>query len=234
VDDDLKIDFGPDTVAQMQRTGRHLARVRTLLFTHQHSDHLAPRELEWAHRPFTNTPPEQPIAVFGNEAVIGQLRDIFPDPATSNLDLRPPLSPLGSVTTPKGDTILPLPADHGAPGSLVLRVTRARDNRTFFYGHDSGLYPPATLDALADGPPLDVALLDCTNGGQSLSNRGHMGVDGVIRMADEMRARGIATDATRIIATHFSHNGGLLHEELVRAFLPHQIEVAFDGMVVRV
>jgi phosphoribosyl 1,2-cyclic phosphate phosphodiesterase len=50
---------------------------------------------------------------------------------------------------------------------------------------------------------------------------------------DELRTRGAITDTTRVIATHFSHNGGLLHEELVRAFLPYRIEVAFDGMVVR-
>jgi phosphoribosyl 1,2-cyclic phosphate phosphodiesterase len=190
--------------------------------------------LEWTVPPFTNTPGDEPIAVFGNEAVIAKLRAEFADPQRRRLDLRPPLEALKPVTTPTGDTVLPLPADHGAPGSLVLRVTRAASGKAFFYGHDSGLYPQATLDTLADGPPLDVALLDCTYGGQPSSNRGHMGVDGVIQMAEAFRERGIATDATRIIATHFSHNGGLLHEELVRAFLPHAIEVAFDGMVVRV
>ena len=36
------------------------------------------------------------------------------------------------------------------------------------------------------------------------------------------------------VATHFSHNGKLGHEELTRAFLPHGIEVAFDGMMIEV
>jgi len=232
VDDDLKIDFNADTVLQMQRTGRDLSRVRTLLFTHQHSDHIVPRELEWAASPFTNTPPANPIAVFGNEEVMDMIGAVFPDPAKRNLDLRPPLQPLQAVTTPAGDTVLPLPADH-APGALLLRVTRARDNKTLFYGHDSGLYPDATLAALADGPALDIALLDCTYGGQSSANRGHLGVDGVLRMVDELRAGGAITDTTRVVATHFSHNGGLLYEELVQAFLPHGVAVAFDGMIVR-
>lgn len=233
VDDDLKIDFCPDTVSQMQRTGRDLSAVRTLVFTHQHSDHIAPLELLWASRPFTNTPPREPIAVFGNAEVMEMLHAAVPKPDTVNLDLRPPLQPLQPVTTPTGDAVLPLPADH-APGAFVLRITRARDNKTLFYGHDSGLYPDATLGALADGPPLDVALLDCTSGGQATKNRGHLGVDGVLQMVSELRGRGAITDATRVIATHFSHNGGLLHEELVRTFLPHGVEVAFDGMLVRV
>ena len=230
LDEDLKIDHNADTVLQMQRSGRSLARVRTLLFTHQHSDHVVPLELNWASRPFTATPPAEPIAVYGNEEVVAMLRADFPEPAKKNLDVRP-LTPLEPVTTPAGDIVLPLSADH-APGALLLRVTRG--DRTLFYGHDSGLYPEATLDALGEGPSLDIALLDCTNGGQPSSNRGHMGVKGVVQMTEELRRRGAITETTRVIATHFSHNGGLLHEELVRTFLPHGIEVAFDGMAVRV
>ncbi len=230
IDEDLKIDHNADTVLQMQRTGRSLAKVRTLLFTHQHSDHIVATEIQWASKPFTATPPAEPIAVYGNDEVMAMLQAAFPDPAKRNLDLRP-LAPLVPVTTPAGDEVLPLPADH-APGALLLRITRG--GKTVFYGHDSGLYPPATLDALAQGPTLDLALLDCTYGGQASGNRGHMGVGGVVQMTEELRRRGAITDGTRVIATHFSHNGGLLHEELVLAFLPHGIEVAFDGMVVRV
>lgn len=226
IDNDLKIDFGPDTVAQMQTLGRDLLAVRTILFTHEHGDHLCTTELEWASRPFTLTPPANPIHVFGNEQVLSEIRRLFPDPAALNLDLRL-LRPLRSVTTAAGDLILPLPADH-APGALLLRITRK--NATIFYGHDSGLYPKQTLDALADGPPIDIALFDCTYGPAPSSNRGHMGVSGVIQMVTELRSRGAIAPKSRCIATHFSHGGGALHEELLRAFDGHNIEVAFDGM----
>ncbi len=236
LDDDLKIDHSADTVLHMQRCRRSLASLRTLVFTHQHSDHILPQELRWIAPPFTRTPPAQPIAVYGNQQVLALLRDEFAlsTQAAQYADLHL-LEPLQRVTTPDGDEILPLPADH-VEGALLLCITRsaARGGKTLFYGHDSGFYPPATLDALGAGRPLDIALLDCTNGGQTTNNRGHMGVDGVAQMTEELRRRGAVTDATRVIATHFSHNGGLLHEELVRAFLPHGVEVAFDGMLVRV
>lgn len=61
-----------------------------------------------------------------------------------------------------------------------------------------------------------------------------MDCNGVIQSVADLRRRGAIVDRTRVIATHFSHNGGLLHEELIKTFLPHGIEVAFDGMVVRV
>jgi phosphoribosyl 1,2-cyclic phosphate phosphodiesterase len=229
IDDDFKIDFCPDTLVQMQHSGLCLDKLRTLVFTHQHSDHIATAELEWAASPFTNTPPAEPIDIYGNREVMGMLQAAYSNPTKRNLVFHDPLEPLNPITTVAGDTITGFPADHVA-GALVLRITRANDNTTLFYGHDSGLYPEATLDALADGPPLDIALFDCTNGGQKTSNRGHMGIDGVVRMAEELRQRGAVTETTKLVATHFSHNGKFLHEELVEAFLPHGFLVAFDGI----
>lgn len=231
IDNDLKIDFSADTVMQMLRTGRDLTGVQTLLFSHQHSDHIVPTELQWASGPFTNTPPAQPIAVFGNAEVCRMVNDFCAGEDDMNLAVRPPLAPLVPAATPTGDTILPLPADH-VEGALVLRISRA-DGSVLFWGHDSGLYPEATLSALSDGVALSIAVFDCTYGGRASNNRGHMGIDGVVRMAEELRRRGAVTASTKLIATHFSHNGGWLHEELVAAFLPHGIQVAFDGMVVR-
>jgi phosphoribosyl 1,2-cyclic phosphate phosphodiesterase len=236
LDDDLKIDWGSDTVSHMQRCGRSLAKMRTLVFTHQHADHIMAQELLWLTPPFTATSPAKPIDVYGNAQVLSLLHEQINswDALKSALRLHR-LKALRPETTPDGDEILPLPAEH-VEGALLLRVTRsaARGGKTIFYGHDSGLYPRETLDALGDGPPLDVALLDCTSGGLSTDNRGHMGIDGVIQMTEELRQRGAVTDATRVIATHFSHNGGLLHEELVAAFAPHRIDVSFDGMIVKV
>lgn len=229
IDDDLKIDFGPDTVSQMQRTGRDLSSLRTLLFTHQHSDHIAVKELEWTRAPFTQTPPAQPIAVYGNAQVMEILRAEFADPAARNLDLRL-LEPFVTVTTPTGDQVLPLPADH-APGALLLRLTRG--GQRLLYGHDSGLFPNETVAALA-GVPLDIALFDCTHGGEvGHTNRNHLAIDGVLEMIQRLRSVGAITDETQLIATHFSHNGGLLHDELTARFAPHGVRVAYDGLLVQ-
>ena len=61
-----------------------------------------------------------------------------------------------------------------------------------------------------------------------------MGVEGVVEMAQELKRRGAATEKTTLVATHFSHNGGLMYEDLIAAFLPHGIQVAYDGIVLRV
>jgi phosphoribosyl 1,2-cyclic phosphate phosphodiesterase len=230
IDDDLKIDFGPDTLSQMQRTGRNLAGVRTILFTHNHNDHVVAAEMHWMVRPYTRTPPER-IKVWGNAGTIKRIRDSTAQLTKMEvLDLRT-VEAGNSFETACGDQVLALPAAH-EEGALLFRITRA--GKTLFYGHDSGLYPQPTLDALADGTELDIALFDCNYGGWETPNKRHMSINGVLQMAQKLRQSGAITDRTRAIATHFSHTGGVQHEELVQRFLPHRIEVAFDGMVVEV
>ena len=233
IDNDIKIDFSADTVSQMQRTGRDLADVHTLVFTHQHSDHVVATELQWASGPFTNTPPARPIDVYSNIEVQDLIRAAFPNPLEIHFDLKDPLVALSPVVTTFGDRILPLPADH-VPGALLLRIERPSQGRSLFWGHDSGIFPDATVQALAAAGRVDVAVFDCTYGGQPSNNRGHLGVDGVVQMVQVLRGVGVVDSKTTLIATHFSHNGGLMHEELVATFLPHGIQVAFDGAVFRV
>ena len=233
-DDDLKIDFSPDTVAQLQRQRRSIRGLRMIVFTHEHSDHLAPAELEWLVKPFTLTPPATRVQVFGNQRVLDVIRAGAPKSVASAIELNL-LRPHEPVTTRDGDGILPLPAQH-SEGALVLRITRSRESKSIFYGHDSGVLPTETIDALNRAGPLDVAIFDCTNGGEPSPQPGvHMGVAEVVQMVEALKRGGaIVAGRTRCVATHFSHNGKLSHEELVRALMPHGIEAAFDGMVVTV
>jgi phosphoribosyl 1,2-cyclic phosphate phosphodiesterase len=44
-------------------------------------------------------------------------------------------------------------------------------------------------------------------------------------------AAGLADEKTRFIATHFSHNAGMIHRELEEALSPYGIIPAYDGMI---
>jgi phosphoribosyl 1,2-cyclic phosphate phosphodiesterase len=231
IDDDLKIDHSPDTIVHMMQAGRSLAKVRTILFTHEHPDHLTAAELKRTVN-VAKGQPDHPIALYGNQQVLAKIRQQWSDVKPFRLDLRP-LRPFEPITLPEGNTtVLPLPATH-CEGALLLRITRG--GRTLFYGHDSGRYKPETLAALGDGVPLDVALLDCTHTTRTdIQSMHHMNVLALLEMVEELRRHGAVVPSTRLIATHFSpHSGAFSHEDIVRAMLPHGVEVAFDGMNVR-
>jgi phosphoribosyl 1,2-cyclic phosphate phosphodiesterase len=231
IDDDLKIDHSPDTIVHMQQAGRSLAKVRTILFTHEHPDHLTAQELKRTVN-VAKGQPDHPIALYGNEQVLAKIRGAWSDVKQFRLELRP-LRPFEPISPDANTTVLPLPATH-CEGALLLRITRG--GKTILQGHDSGLYKPETLDALGDGVPLDVALLDCTHTTRTnVASQHHMDITAMLRMIDELRRRGSVVASTRLIATHFSpHSGAFSHEELVRVLMPHGVEVAFDGMTVRV
>lgn len=228
IDDVVKVDFGPDTLMQMQREGRDLTRLSTLVFTHGHDDHFAPAELQYRAPGFVTQTPLPTLNVYANADVHDQIEQHYgPQLDAMHQALHPALEPFQAVTAPDGTEVLPLPATHGAPGSLVLRLTR--QGRHIFYGHDTGTFPDDTVQALS-GTPLDLALFDCTYGPTSHTYSGHLGNDGVLEMADRLRAVGAVTNQTILVATHFSHNGGLLYDGLVEAFAPRGFRVAHDGM----
>ncbi|MBE9916570.1 hypothetical protein G8C92_21355 [Paenibacillus donghaensis] len=69
LDDDLKIDFPPDTFLHMVRDGLDLERIKDLIFTHSHSDHLYAEDLV-ARLPGYAQSDAHPIQVYGNDAVL--------------------------------------------------------------------------------------------------------------------------------------------------------------------
>ena len=230
LDDVVKVDFNADTLMQLQQAGRDLTRLTTLIFTHAHNDHCAPVELQYRGPWFVVNPRPPSLHVFGSAEVMEEVRAALDDPDDLGLELHPPLRAFQNVTTPDGTEIFPLPAAH-IPGTLLLRLTR--QGRHLLYGHDSGTYPEETIRAL-EGTPLDAALFDCTYGPQPHDYKGHLGIEGVLQTIERLRAVGAVTEQTKLIATHFSHNGGMLHDDLVATFAPRGVAVSYDGMVVKV
>jgi len=230
IDNIVKIDFGPDVVCQMQRTGRDLTKVSTLLFTHEHDDHCIPAELAYRKRGFITADTVLPeIEVYGNGYVMDALRRHIPDPASIEGQYFP-LAACQPVTTADGTSVFPVPAAHTA-GALLLRIERG--GKRLLWGHDTGIVDDETIDALA-GVPLDIAVFDCTYGATSVAQHHHMGIEGIVATAERLRKVGAITDATKLVATHFSHNSGLLHEQLVERFKPYGVTPAYDGMVLEV
>lgn len=226
IDNCVKVDYSADTVSQMQRLGRDLHSITSLIFTHSHHDHFAPYELLYREANHVTVGGLPPLHLYGSAGVMRLLSEALADSPNQTIVFEKPLEPLVEVAAEDGTVILPLPAQHsGDP--LLLRLTRG--GRSVFYGHDTGPLPEETVSGLA-GVPLDVVLLDCTYGGVPSNGPGHMGIDDVIATADRLRAAGALHDGTKVVATHFSHNGRLLHAELESRFSASGIAVAYDGM----
>ena len=87
------------------------------------------------------------------------------------------------------------------------------------------------MDFLA-GFRFDALIVECTFGPTKHSSRVHMSLDGVLTLQERLARPGRSRDGARWIATHISHNIGMLHDEMEPILARHGIEMAYDGMLV--
>lgn len=231
IDDDIKIDFGPDTYHHVLTHGLDLGKVKHLIMTHAHSDHFTAAELEYRYPPFAHLNDHQApvLQVWGNQTVLSRIEQIIGG-HQERYD-RYKLNPLTAFTPASLDdtTVTPLKADHDQSQDCFIYVIE-RNGKRILYGHDTGFFPEETWDYLEQNAPyLNLVLLDCTFGGEP-GDRGHMGKDACVAVQERLLQIGCADEQTTFVATHFSHNGKLLHHELERVFAPHRFVVAYDGI----
>ncbi len=228
VDDILLIDLNPDLYAQKLHFGLDLLRIRDVLVTHNHGDHLTPLYLE-----------------FRSPVYYGERLPILPLYGPS--DVMPPLAPYAEYIeehiVEAGDEfdtamhhITALPAVHSAALGKFYLIER--DDKRFIYMHDTGVHCEQALQILRRrvGKPVDLVSMDCTYGPNPLppNYTSHMGFAENILLKERLLRDGIADGHTRFVSSHFSHNGRMLHEEMCRYMEPYGIEIAYDGMIAEI
>lgn len=226
IDDDLKIDLSPDTYMQALRDGLELGNVRNILITHTHHDHFFPNELLMYVKPFAHGPEE--LHIWGDQWVVQGVKDRVGNwPYPENIHELRVFEPVTIEET----HVVPLKAAH-FPQKGCFNYIIQRGGKTLLYGMDSAYFPEESWQAQRDYK-FDVVILDCTHGLVGRSTV-HGGADTLIQEKERMLEEGTATQSTRFIANHFSHNGKVTHEELEEVFAPHGFEVGYDGMVIEV
>lgn len=229
LNDVVKIDLGPDTLAHAHAYDLDLSRLEHLVFTHSHDDHFAPRELQYLSPTFA---PERQglLQVWATDDLIqkmtGEMACFF-EQVPLSLHL---LAPFVEVAV--GPLFLtPFPAQH-KPDELCLNFLVRDGERVLLYATDTGWYEEKTW-AFLRGRRIDAAIVECGKGASTQPYPGHLNVDEVRRYkARLVEGGGLAPDAPFWV-THVAHTGLLLHEELAERLAPDRIAVAYDGLEAR-
>ena len=224
VDGIYMVDFPPDNYLHVLRGDLDLTRVEHLFITHAHQDHFYPEDLAMRSEPFAHLSDPKPLHLYGNQKVGQWLCGVDLERAGVVYHQLEPFQTLRA-----GEAVVrTLLADHDPKTQRSLLYVLELGGKRLFVGFDTGWFPEETWRAL-EGAEVDLAILDCTNG-KLEGRRGHMGIRAVMEAKARMEEIGALKPNSRVVATHFSHNGGLLYEELVEAFSGYGIEVAYDGM----
>jgi adenosylcobinamide kinase/adenosylcobinamide-phosphate guanylyltransferase len=217
VDDVLLIDPGPDAGAG----GTDLSRVRAVLVTHDHPDHLDPAFLlawTWAGA--------GPLVVAGPAEAVDRCRAwVAPDAPITFLPLAP-----GDAPELAGLSVRGLPAAHATNGGLAhdgsaLLYEVVGDGR-LLYATDTAALPFAELAA-----DYDLVLLDCTFGEVRDHGTAHLDLASFGHEVAQLRAGGHLAPGGRVVAVHLSHHNPL---DLAERLGPIGAEVLPDGAVLRI
>lgn len=238
IDEDMLIDYSPDTYFNCLRFGVDLSKIKHMLITHTHLDHFAPAELELRASGYAREMTEPILTVYGTKAVGEKLKTCAENLKTVLFfELK-----LFEPTKIDDYTITALPAIHMLESneqSVIYLIEK--NGKTILYCNDTGLdksvnqLPTSIIDYFrANKIKLDFIGFDCTYGvnhddwGQHLSFKE---IDVIIK---KFKEENFITDKTILYATHFSHWHVLEHEKLVQHAKQYGLKVAYDGIIIEV
>ena len=233
IDDEVLIDFPPDTYYHALTHNLRLGSVHTLLVTHDHMDHWFPAGLINRHSAYQQGA-RGVLHVYGNEAVGRSFAAHF----SSELYKAQPLDSFvqfhiihgGDRVCRCGWEITAVPADHDKLQECLIYICK-KDGKCLLYAHGTGICLSDEAWSLLAAERYDLVSVDATMGLEHCPYN-HMGLPDVERFFAKLGEMGCTDKHTLCICSHFSHNGGLTHADLILHACPRI--PAYDGMEVEI
>lgn len=226
VDGHIKIDFGPDTFAQLVQHNLKADDWSAIVFTHTHDDHFCVSEFQYMLYSFT--PNEYaPLTIYGNDAVLQKMEERyagFPFEVVRTQSFVP-FEHLGYQITP---ILAYHKLDEDSQNLLIQR-----EGKTFLYATDTGVWREETWEFL-QSYKVDAMVLECTDGFVKTGYHGHLDLKEFLMITERLRNMGVLSDRSQVISTHHCHLGDATHAELEAALAPHRCQPGYDGMTFEV
>ncbi len=228
LDDRILIDFPPDTYMHMLYENIDLKRIRTLIITHSHFDHLNEKDFWCRNEGIANQISEEPLHIYATSSAVQRIQQVIvTDMQGSNRIATHEITPFVPFEA-EGYRFIPLKANHDPNADPVIYIIE-KGEKTMLYANDTGVFPPETVAYLNQyDRRFDLISLDCTGMLQHYRN-GHMSLDTDVEMYEMLKTAGRCDADTIVYLNHFSHNGYATHEELVAAAKNYDFHVSYDG-----
>ncbi len=213
INDDLLVDFGPDTYSNSLKYDYNLTYLKHLIITHPHEDHLYSEELWHRLKGFACEVGTQSLVVHGSEDTLLKLCKVdeeskqFQQQDRVIYDVMKPYE-----TRAIGKYLVtPLPAEHGTKMPFIYLIEE--NGKSFLVLNDCGRPSYDVYQYLINrGIVLNAISFDCTYAYRNvLKDFGvadhHMGLLDNVAVKGFMDMSGITDNNTVCIANHFSHQG---------------------------
>ncbi len=233
INDELLIDFGPDTYYHMLTYKVPLDTIHHVLITHNHSDHFYSTELCFRRKGYASKVEKEPLFIYGSQPVFQEALKVIEEENMPEYVQSVLVSPFQSFTI-KDYKIIPLKANHDEKAG-PLNYIICQNGKTILYAHDTGNYSQETWDFLSKlDVRFDLVSLDCTAGLLTHWKDHHLSFDCFLEVIHRLKEMNLIDDKTKVMANHFSHNGQAGYEKMKEEGAKYNVEVTFDGMVVEI
>ena len=235
INDDLLIDFGPDTYMSAQKFGVDLSAIKHLLITHTHQDHYLPFELAYRDQGCAKDMKEPVVTLYGNDGLKRVFPEYFSLEKQERFGVRFQELTVFERTRVGEYTVTPLKADHMTSEQAFIYLIEYK-GKNMLYCNDTGRICQENKDFLAKlEKPLDLVSFDCTYGIVEAGKwNGHMSFYDDVVLFDELKVLGAVTEKTKAVVTHFSHWNMLMHDEMQRLADEYGFIVAYDGLTIEI
>jgi len=214
------------------RLGVSLQKVRHVLFTHGHPDHLAPDFLLW--RSWIRT--LDTLHIWGPRHAITRFEHWVTDKAPVVFHVIEPGDHFVAATSRGKVGVRVLPASHAhgngdvfADEAVLYDIT-ATDGDRLLYASDTGPLSDSCLDSVRERN-FDLVLIEETFGQHVLHKTGHLDLSTLPATLADLRRVGAITAASDVVAIHLSHHNPPA-DQLSLALAPHQARIVDDGTVI--
>lgn len=233
INDDLLLDFGPETYVQSVKFGVHLSKIKHLFVTHPHGDHFLINNFNLRGGFWGMNLAEPIMTVYGGKETFEAVNGFF---SYAREAVRPNYAAkkLTAFETVELDEykVIPLRAAHDPSlECLIYLIEDKRDGKRVLYMHDTENDIDDSLDFIK-GIHCDMVSFDCTMGSEFVEKtKRHMGLKNDILVRDKLLANGCIDSTTRLVCSHICHHKGL-YDDLARIFSAEGFELAYDGMLI--
>ena len=238
VNDDLLIDFPPDTYMHVINQELNLDTVKDILITHSHEDHIFIPDLSYRMDGYSGKRPDGKINIYSNPEVYKMIDDYIESVGiksgfndvfeTKNIE------PFQKYNIGKY-TVYALSADHNPPEHCYFYIVIDEKGKAALFAHDTGYFPQSSWKFLEQlNLQFDLISLDCTCAFLD-SDRMHMSMNVCSKVKNRLIDMNCTHDKTVFIVDHFSHNGLKGNFETLEK-LAEQSEFipAYDGMEIQI
>lgn len=232
INGELMIDFPPDILSYICDYNLDITKIKYLLVTHSHSDHLSLDDLGQRNEYVSKGRKEELLNVYGNSRVIELVKNAMSNNGALSSATYTLVRDNEKFTC--GDyTVLPVKSKHiKREESLLYLITK--EDKTVFYCTDTDILDTEQFENMSrNNVKIDCVFFDCTFGGArglpSSLTEGHLNIDGVVSMVELLKKYGLVEEKTKYVLTHVAHCGLMTHDQLEKLAKNYGFIVGYDG-----